>query len=132
MTKPHPINPPPELIDQWQAEAGGDHRLLALRATQWGADAELNACVAVLRSTTARHLSDELRALRRDVEGLTPIQVLRLEPELQNPLLRGGVRTVEQIIDRGPARLMILNNLGPHRVGRIMAAVHRYEAGAQA
>ena len=45
----HRITPPPELVQQWQDESPetqiADHiQYLMTRATQWGADRELEAC----------------------------------------------------------------------------------------
>jgi len=47
----HPITPPPELVQEW-ATVNGTHyedlatlcRQVAIRAAQWGADQELEAC----------------------------------------------------------------------------------------
>ena len=49
MTDQHPITPPPELVEQWRQETcpffhlGGINDL-AIKAAQWGADQELEAC----------------------------------------------------------------------------------------
>jgi hypothetical protein len=46
MTNPHPITPPPELVQQWINEEDGltaGH--IATQAAQWGADQELQACI---------------------------------------------------------------------------------------
>ena len=56
MTQEHPINPPPELVQEWlenrkllksQPLA---HTYLATRAAQWGADQELEACISWMRT----------------------------------------------------------------------------------
>ena len=74
----HPITPPPELIEQWVAEACPECRLtydeftgesieiLATRAAQWGADQELEACLRHL-DAKGHHptVLDALRAARR-------------------------------------------------------------------
>jgi hypothetical protein len=51
MTNQHPVNPSPELVQQWDIE--GRHQdyctvasHIAARAAQWGADQELEACCA--------------------------------------------------------------------------------------
>jgi len=51
MTNPHPITPPPELVQEWVSDhfgayvaVNGFHKDLATRAAQWGADQELEAC----------------------------------------------------------------------------------------
>jgi hypothetical protein len=40
MNNKHPITPPPELVEQWEAETA----CVAVKAARWGADQELNAC----------------------------------------------------------------------------------------
>ena len=44
----HPITPPPELVQQWHYQAKQDPcgpiNWVAVRAAQWGADQELEAC----------------------------------------------------------------------------------------
>ena len=48
MTKhPHPITPPPELVQQWWDGTHGafyEFEAVATMAAQWGADRELEAC----------------------------------------------------------------------------------------
>jgi hypothetical protein len=66
MTADRPIAPPPELVTQWYMDATGPlyEKELAIRAAQWGADQELEACcewVAVESIVAAT----ELRAARR-------------------------------------------------------------------
>lgn len=60
MTQQHPITPPPsELVLQWIGEhfdctAGGElsdlEHFLTIRAAQWGADQELEACCEEMKS----------------------------------------------------------------------------------
>jgi hypothetical protein len=49
MTDQHPITPPPELFEQWEAETAHTTKdetwHVAVQAAQWGADQELQACV---------------------------------------------------------------------------------------
>ena len=41
----HPITPSTELLDQWCMDTElGNWRLIAIKAAQWGADQELEAC----------------------------------------------------------------------------------------
>ena len=75
----HPITPPPELIEQWVAEACPECRLtydeftgesieiLATRAAQWGADQELEECIAWFDKYIPGYelVADRLRAARR-------------------------------------------------------------------
>ena len=69
MTKPpHPITPPPELVQQW-LEDGSEHPSIAgyvaTQAARWGADQELEACCEVMR-INGDYVSDGvLRAIRR-------------------------------------------------------------------
>ena len=77
MTENHPITPPPELVLQWDREwreqqnapvIGWSANLLAyitVRAAQWGADKELEACCALLDKFNDGFWCDELRAARR-------------------------------------------------------------------
>ena len=78
MTNQHPIVPPPELVQQWfdawseddfDEESFADY--VAVRAAQWGADQELEACCEWLASlpnnwtSTALKRVSDLRAARR-------------------------------------------------------------------
>ena len=48
MTEQHPITPPLELVKQWQYEANHNEAMfpqVAIKAAQWGADQELQACI---------------------------------------------------------------------------------------
>ena len=79
MTNQHPITPPPELAQQWLLEAHSkdappgtcpNTRILILRAAQWGADRELEACCEWVSQWCGRwpdgtRPEDELRAARR-------------------------------------------------------------------
>jgi hypothetical protein len=63
---PKPIAPPPELVQQWlnaDAEKGLFAEPLAAKAAQWGADQELEACIAFVRR--GPWCSEKLRAARR-------------------------------------------------------------------
>lgn len=72
MTKhPHPITPPPELVEQWCHEDGDEiktsprwFRSVCAKAAQWGADQELEACCHQLR-LQGFDVVDDLRATRR-------------------------------------------------------------------
>ncbi len=73
MTEQHPIIPPQELAAQWVAEVYGgpniplQHSTLRLvkRASQWGADRELEACCEWLSGCGCKSYGRELRAARR-------------------------------------------------------------------
>jgi hypothetical protein len=72
----HPINPPPELMEQWRDTWAQDKiccemgDYIAVRAARWGADQELAACCLLLDSgehaaTYGCHDGSSLRAARR-------------------------------------------------------------------
>ena len=75
MTNPHPITPPPELLQQWATEYWGNpgesigcgEKYIATQAARWGADQELEACCAWLdrNNQWAKVDIDEFRAARR-------------------------------------------------------------------
>ena len=48
MTDQHPITPPPELVEQWEAETAHTTKdetwHVAVQAARWGSDQELEAC----------------------------------------------------------------------------------------
>jgi hypothetical protein len=62
MTNQHPITPPPELVEQWEAETA----CVAVEAARWGADQELEACCEALRVRgAASEMIKYLRTSRR-------------------------------------------------------------------
>ena len=76
MAQEHPITPPPELFKEWLSEALLQHdakpgtvaAMVADKAAQWGADQEMEACIAWLEwQKLVRHenLTAYLRATRR-------------------------------------------------------------------
>jgi hypothetical protein len=69
-----PITPPRELAQQWLLEAHykeappgtcPDTRILIARAAQWGADQELEACIANIHTMCGKDRADWLRLMRR-------------------------------------------------------------------
>jgi hypothetical protein len=67
MTEQHPITPPPELIAEWMTEARFQDycsitEQVANHAAQWGADQELEACVAWLDGFDGWAAAESLRA----------------------------------------------------------------------
>jgi hypothetical protein len=66
MTDPHPITPPPDLVQQWASESLATQHLCNV-AAQWGADQELEACCLWLHKeiNTGWCLDPQLRAARR-------------------------------------------------------------------
>lgn len=73
MTDQHPIIPPPELLQEWTKPSGykvipGWLHELIQTATQWGADAELEACLRLVEIEVcdgAYELSRYIRIARR-------------------------------------------------------------------
>ena len=68
----HPITPPPELVQQWEADATISREAasswtaaFATRAAQWGADQELDACCEWLRVKGFDNLASDLLESRR-------------------------------------------------------------------
>jgi hypothetical protein len=52
MTNQHPITPPPELVKRWCHDRNkwkDFENILSIRAAQWGADQELEACAEHLK-----------------------------------------------------------------------------------
>ena len=69
MTNPLLITPPPELVQQWAAEARSETfatQHLCNQAAQWGADQELEACVKWIEDCGYHpSVPEDLRAARR-------------------------------------------------------------------
>ena len=73
MTKQHPIAPPPELVQQWEADwhysgntnGNGFTYFVATRAAQWGADQELEACCEWVQGLSWDFTPNDLRSARR-------------------------------------------------------------------
>jgi hypothetical protein len=69
----HNITPPPELVQQWEADwhcsgntnGNGFTYFVATRAAQWGADIELEACCEWLQHDYPNIGANALRAARR-------------------------------------------------------------------
>jgi len=68
----HPITPPLALINQWWDEAKQNAKygepivpLVAIRAAQWGADQELEACHCEVTFWGGKGMADRLQATRR-------------------------------------------------------------------
>jgi len=65
----NPITPPPALVRQWyNASPRANEKALqdvANEAAQWGADQELEACLANIHTMYGKDKADWLRAMRR-------------------------------------------------------------------
>ena len=67
MSNHFPITPPPELVQQWAAEARSETfatQHLCNQAARWGADQELEACCECLRQEGAWPWPEEVARLR--------------------------------------------------------------------
>jgi hypothetical protein len=64
----HPIAPPPELVQQWYDQAKQDPcgpiNWVAVRAAQWGADKELEACLRLVEINAGEDAYDFARYIR--------------------------------------------------------------------
>jgi hypothetical protein len=83
MTQQHPITPSPELIQQWIDQSllaiNYDH-CIAIRAAQWGADQELEACcewIADWYGHGCNEVIDNLRTSRRPKQPSLKEQALK-------------------------------------------------------
>ena len=106
MTQQHPITPPPELVRQWASESLATQNLCT-RAAQWGADQELEACIAWFD----RHIpgyelvADRLRSARRPTQSLKEqaLALINHDPANQPFLSDKGIdiirRALEQLDD---------------------------------
>ena len=69
MINQHPIIPPPELVEQWEAETAHTTKdeiwHVAVQAAQWGADQELEACIELLKADGYTAYVKDLCAARR-------------------------------------------------------------------
>jgi len=108
----HPITPPPELIKDWHDEWNESDQIvhsaythIAIRAAQWGADQELEACIAWFD----RHIpgyelvADRLRTGRRPKPPSLKEQALKRLTEAERTLIvdPDGIirRALEQLDD---------------------------------
>jgi len=91
----HPITPPPELVQQWgteflygpPTEPAESHAYIAARAAQWGADQELEACIAWFDRNIPGYelVADRLRAARRPKPPSLKQQALALIDDCTDP-----------------------------------------------
>jgi len=106
------ITPPPELIEQWRNEwiykAPGDNdelRFLAARGAQWGADQELEACMALASDTGVGWFAADLKYARRPKpatlkeQSLKHLEVMERDGHYLPEILQDLRRAVEQLDD---------------------------------
>jgi hypothetical protein len=116
MTQQHPITPPPELVQQWREQAprcrdGGIARedWLMVRAAQWGADEELEACrmeiidgagIFYIDETSDRvRLAEDIWTARRPKPPSLKEQALAAAAELEG---FKGVDTIRRALEQLP------------------------------
>jgi hypothetical protein len=88
-----PITPPPELVEQWEAETAHTTKdeiwHVAVQAARWGGDQELEACCETLQSWGSCIVPD-LRAARRPKppslkeQAIAALSEMSIEPCLIN------------------------------------------------
>ena len=90
MTENHPITPPPELIKDWHDEWNESDQIvrssrthIAIRAAQWGADQELEACCEWMADETPTNYINALRAARRPKPPSLKEQALKVLSETE-------------------------------------------------
>ena len=103
------ITPPRELVQQWENEAlelwvasdAPTATHIAARAAQWGADQELEACIAFVRR--GPWCSEKLRAARRPKplslkeRALDDLKTMTTLPPGMSPLAPETVERIERI-----------------------------------
>jgi hypothetical protein len=82
----HPITPPPELAQEWYNDKT-DYFFDINRAAQWGADMELEACIAWFDKCIPGYelVADRLRAARRPKPPSLKEQALALLDKAEDP-----------------------------------------------
>ena len=86
------INPPPELIKDWLDEWNESDQIvhsvythIAIRAAQWGADQELEACFCEVSFLGSKSLANRVRATRRPKPKSLKEQALKTLEEAPGP-----------------------------------------------
>ena len=102
MTDQQPITPPPEIVQEWIAEAPPqDYDCIAEQAAQWGADQELEACCEWLAIHFAG-VEKIFRAHRRPKPPSLKEQALKAAHIKVNPEGKNGsliIRALELLPD---------------------------------
>jgi hypothetical protein len=93
MTNQHPVTPPPDKIHNWLQLEKVDCTLgqIITIAAQWGADQELEACIAWFDKCIPGYelVADRLRAARRPKPSSLKEQALQVLRPLSNPVMLG-------------------------------------------
>jgi hypothetical protein len=110
----HPITPPPELVEQWWDGTHGalyEFEAVTTQAARWGADQELEACCADIRTVYGRTIADWLRSLRRskppslkqqalDALGGMPIEPCLINGVDANASVRAKYNIIRQALEQ--------------------------------
>jgi len=114
-----PITPPPELVEQWVAQAwhestpvqvAASDLHIATQAAQWGADQELEACCEWLEKNCGRwEIPMSLHEARRPKPPSEAEQALAALNEIEDKML--GPTVQEKLIRRALERLKELEQL---------------------
>lgn len=102
MTTTNPIVPPPELAEEWRMDyMGRGHAFIdvAIKAVQWGADQELEACVEWTESYVG--CGDALRLDRRPKPPSLKEQALQILDTHGN-LTRAEADTIRRALEALP------------------------------
>jgi hypothetical protein len=101
MTNQHPITPPPELVEQWEAETAHTTKdetwHVAVQAARWGADQELEACCMWIMREKSVLMADELGIARRPKPPSLKEQALAV---VENALFCDHLSTQDEAILR--------------------------------
>jgi hypothetical protein len=101
-----PITPPPELVQQWLKERTLlesqplAHTYLATRAAQYGADQELEACIANIHTMCGKDRADWLRLMRRPKPPSLKEQALTNLSEIGSHYIGSGAAKLIDTIRR--------------------------------
>jgi hypothetical protein len=121
----NPITPPPELVEQWLEKARreigataynlmGTLHYCATQAAQWGADQELEACVALVNDWAQRlgypHYGAELRLGRRPKPPTLKEQALAKTTAILNDPNRALLVEVRETLELNLLALEALPN----------------------
>jgi len=101
------ITPPPELVQQWYDQAKRDPcgpiNWVAVKAAQWGADQELEACLCEVSFLNSSALADRVRAARRPKPPSLKEQALKaLAHILNNSATQLGADTIRRALEALP------------------------------
>lgn len=104
----HPMTPPPELVQQWNREGLYQdyytlREYIAARAAEWGADSELEACIADIHTMYGKDRAAWLRSMRRPNQPTLKEQALAALKDLDLSLEDGyNASTIRRALEELP------------------------------